>query len=121
MIPQRTLLVISLLLIVCETFAHTLLESSAPAANARADAPVEEIVLEFADAVRLTAVTLSDASAASKALGAVPTDTAARFVIEVREPLAAGEYVITWRAVGADTHVVSGEIPFRVLGKAHAR
>jgi methionine-rich copper-binding protein CopC len=74
-------------------------------------------VLTFTGEVRLTAVGLADASGAAKALGPRPKDVGAKFVISVEEPLAAGEYKITWRAVGADTHVVSGEIPFRVSAR----
>jgi methionine-rich copper-binding protein CopC len=34
----------------------------------------------------------------------------------VSAALAPGAYVIQWRAVGADTHIVSGEIGFVVEG-----
>jgi methionine-rich copper-binding protein CopC len=88
--------------------------SSEPAAGAAVTA-VTEIVLTFADEVRLTVVTLADASGAEKALGAFPNVPAARFVISVEESLRLGEYTLTWRAVGADTHVVSGEIPFSLI------
>jgi len=100
------------LLLAVNALAHTELTASVPAAHASVRELVTEIVLEFAGDVRLTAVTLTDASGAEKMLGALPRDAAERFVIAVVEPLPPGEYVITWRAVGADTHVVSGEIPF---------
>jgi hypothetical protein len=94
--------------------AHTGLASSEPAAGATVAAPVVEIVLVFSDAVRLTAVALIESEGAERTLGAFAKETSARFVISIAEPLQAGEYTITWRAVGADTHVVSGEIPFSV-------
>jgi methionine-rich copper-binding protein CopC len=94
--------------------AHTGLAGSEPSAGATVAAPVAEIVLAFTEDVRLTAVGLADAGGAEKALGPLPKDIAVRFVISVEEPLAAGDYTITWRAVGADTHVVSGEIGFSV-------
>ena len=42
-----------------------------------------------------------------------PTTTQQEFSIPV-PTLASGYYTVTWRAVGADTHVVSGEINFSV-------
>jgi methionine-rich copper-binding protein CopC len=100
--------------------AHTELAGSEPAAGATVAAPVGEIVLTFAGDVRLTAVTLADATGAAKTLGALPKDIAAKFTISVEVPLPPGAYTITWRAVGADTHVVSGEIPFSVSARPHA-
>jgi hypothetical protein len=120
MIRRAAILTMSVLLLVSRATAHTGLESSTPADGASVDSPIEEIVLEFTDAVRLTAVTLSDAAGAKRALGAVPTEIAAKFVVAVRDPLAAGEYLVAWRAVGADTHVVSGELSFSVVGASRA-
>jgi copper resistance protein C len=94
--------------------AHTKLAVSVPAEGASALAPVKEIVLEFAGDVRLTAVVLNDAAGAEKAIADVPTAVGAKFALAVRDELAPGGYVVTWRAVGADTHVVSGEIHFSV-------
>lgn len=94
--------------------AHTPLASSAPGNGASVAAPVEELMLEFREPVRLTAVTLADSSGKERALGAVPTEIAARFTLAVRDDLAPGDYSITWRAVGADTHIVSGEVRFTV-------
>jgi len=99
--------------------AHTKLASTVPAEGASAPAPVKELVLEFAGDVRLTVVTLADASGAKKAIEDVPTAVAAKFTLAVRDELAPGSYVVTWRAVGADTHVVSGEIHFSVTA-AHS-
>ena len=99
--------------------AHTPLTSSVPAEGASAPAPVKEIVLVFGGDVRLTVVALNDASGATKAVADVPTALAAKFSVAVRDELAPGSYVVTWRAVGADTHVVSGEIHFSVTA-AHS-
>jgi copper resistance protein C len=99
--------------------AHTPLASSTPADKASVAAPVKEIALKFNDEVRLTTVVLADASGAAKTVGEIPAGIAADFVVAVRDELAPGAYVATWRAVGADTHVVSGEIHFTVTA-AHA-
>jgi methionine-rich copper-binding protein CopC len=104
-----------------QAYAHTGLASSEPSAGATVVATVAEIVLVFSDEVRLTAVTLTDGGGAEKTLGTFAKETATRFVISVEETLPLGEYTITWRAVGADTHVVAGEIPFSVSSGPRVR
>lgn len=99
--------------------AHTPLKASAPAEGASVAPPVKEIVLEFGGDVRLTAIALADAAGAKKVVADVPTTLAAKFNLAIRDELAPGAYVVTWRAVGADTHVVSGEIHFTVAA-AHS-
>ena len=116
----RVILLCGLSFVCCAALAHTGLKSSAPTAQAVLERPVAEIVLEFNGAVRLTAVSLANGAGAQMPLGEFSVATQARFVVAVSEPLAPGDYVITWRAVGADTHVVSGEIPFRVGTAANA-
>jgi methionine-rich copper-binding protein CopC len=102
------------LALVCVAHAHTPLASSTPADKASVAAPVKEIALAFGGDVRLTAVALADAAGTKKNVGDIPTTVAAKFDIAIRDELAAGDYVATWRAVGADTHVISGEIHFTV-------
>ena len=113
------LLLVGALAVATDAAAHTKLASSVPAEGVVAPAPVKEIVLEFAGDVRLTAVALNDAAGQKKAIADVPTNVAAKFSVAVRDELAPGAYVVTWRAVGADTHVVSGEIHFTVAAHAH--
>lgn len=94
--------------------AHTPLKSSVPAEGASVPPPIAALTLEFADAVRLTALALADSAGTAKGLDELPTTIEAKFTIAVRDDLAPGDYVATWRAVGADTHVISGEIHFKV-------
>jgi len=97
-------------------YAHTPLASSVPAAGSMVPPPVKEIVLEFGGDVRLTALALTDAAGAKKAVAELPTAIQKKFAVAIRDELGPGAYVATWRAVGADTHVISGEIKFSVLG-----
>ena len=93
--------------------AHTVLSSSVPADNAvETDAP-ESITLTFSTEVRLTGLSMEDAAGTVIDLGAIPTATQRAFVLPAPE-LVAGAYLVTWRAVGADSHVVSGEFRFEV-------
>ena len=94
--------------------AHTALKSSAPAADAAVAAP-QAIELVFAGDVRLTSLALADASGAAKHLDAVPTAVATTFSLAIHGPLAPGAYKVVWRAVGGDTHIVSGEFGFTVV------
>jgi methionine-rich copper-binding protein CopC len=100
-------------------YAHTPLASSSPAAGSTVAAPVKEIVLEFGGEVRLTALAVMDAGGAKKAVADLPTAIQKKFTVAIHDELAPGAYVATWRAVGADTHVVSGEIKFSVAA-AHS-
>ena len=94
-------------------YAHTGLKASSPAAAAAVAAP-RTLELTFEGEVRLTSVTLVDAGGREKHLDAVPTAVASKFSLAIHEPLAAGKYSVVWRAVGGDTHIVSGEFAFTV-------
>lgn len=104
---------LALLLVSAVASAHTRLSGSVPADNAAVAASPEAIELEFSTAVRLTALSLQDASGATFDLGALPTDAGNAFAIPA-PALPPGRYTLGWRAVGADTHVVSGEVHFTI-------
>lgn len=109
----KQILVLSLGLFATSALAHTVLSSSVPAQDTVVAAAPEALVLTFSTDVRITALTLTDAASVSYDLGALPTTAQREFSIPV-PALASGYYTIAWRAVGADTHVVSGEINFAV-------
>jgi methionine-rich copper-binding protein CopC len=111
--------VLVLAVVALAAHAHTPLVSSEPAAGATVAAPVQRLAFTFGGDVRLTAVTLADAAGAKHAVEEPPTAVAKQFDLAVRDRLDAGAYVVEWRAVGADTHVVSGEIRFEVAA-AHS-
>ncbi|MDE0002623.1 MAG: copper resistance protein CopC [Rhodospirillaceae bacterium] len=93
--------------------AHTVLSSSAPADDAVETAAPEVIALSFSTEVRLTGLSLKDAAGTAIDLGSIPTATQQAF--EIPAPvLQPGAYRVTWRAVGADFHIVSGEFRFEV-------
>jgi len=98
--------------------AHTYLAESVPADSAVLVEAPKEIVLTFSTDVRLTALTLQGSSGEPQKLGPVPEETEQRVLVAIEHNLVPGTYLLTWRAVGADTHVVSGEIHFSVLGSS---
>jgi hypothetical protein len=99
--------------LVAAAHAHTPLKTSVPAADAAVAAP-KTLELTFGGGVRLTSVALTDSGGVAKHLDAVPTEIAATFSLGIHEPLAPGAYKVVWRAVGGDTHIISGEFGFTV-------
>lgn len=93
--------------------AHTKLTSSVPAEGATVRV-LSEVRLEFSTVVKLTAVKLEDDAGSEMALGPIPGGMAAAFSIALDESPAPGKYVLTWRSVSADAHIVSGEVHFSV-------
>jgi methionine-rich copper-binding protein CopC len=93
--------------------AHTALSASKPANEEVVTVPLNEIVLTFSTEVRLIALSLQDGAGDDIDLGALPGDAEQEFAMATPE-LTPGNYIVSWRAVGADTHVVSGEFRFVV-------
>jgi len=93
--------------------AHTELSATIPADSAMiAEAP-KDVQLTFSEPVRLTALTIQLDGAAKQSLGPLPSETTERFAIEL-PALADGHYVVAWRALSEDTHVMNGEFMFAV-------
>jgi methionine-rich copper-binding protein CopC len=93
--------------------AHTKLAKSTPEPDTTVAAP-KTLELTFGGDVRLTSVTLADAGGREVHLDAVPTAVASRFELAIHAGLQPGRYTVVWRAVGGDTHIVSGEFAFTV-------
>ncbi|HTQ36913.1 MAG TPA: copper resistance CopC family protein [Steroidobacteraceae bacterium] len=92
--------------------AHTHLERSMPADKSHVQAPTA-IELHFSEAARLTSLTLQKGKGAAVAIKPLPAKMIADFSLPVTA-LAAGDYVVNWRAVSDDGHVVSGKFTFTV-------
>lgn len=111
--PNSSILLTLLALAALSAQAHTVLSSSVPADNAVETAAPETITLAFSTEVRLTGLTVADAAGKAIDFGSIPTTMQQEFVIPAPQ-LPSGTYLVSWRAVGADTHVVSGEFQFEV-------
>ena len=109
------ILVLAVAAISTQAIAHTRLASSVPA-DAAEVTTAKELVLDFSADVRLTSVVLQTSGGEEMPLGEIPAGVAKNFTIALTEALATGEYVVAWRSVGADAHVVSGEFRFTVTG-----
>lgn len=93
-------------------YSHTQLSASIPADEATLEQAPNEIALTFSAAVRLTAVSI-EIESESHSLEIHTTDPATEFKVAL-PGLEPGAYVVQWRALSEDTHVVSGEIRFTI-------
>jgi len=101
-------------------FAHTELAATVPADRSTLAAAPEKLELEFSEPVRLTALTIQRGDAAKQSLGPLPSANSEKFAVALPAGLGEGHYVVTWRALSEDTHVMSGELMFAVGTAADA-
>jgi len=97
--------------------AHTHLEMAMPADNSVLPSPPSQIMLHFSEVARLTALSIQkEGEKEPKSITALPKEASAALSVPV-DPLAPGKYVVNWRVVGDDNHVMSGALHFTVTGK----
>ena len=108
------LLAPALLAVAGTAHAHTKLTKAVPADNAvLADAPTQ-LSLQFSKVARLTAVTLQKEGAQdSVKLGPLPKSASVALSVPMT-PLEPGKYLVKWRVVGEDNHVMSGQLHFTI-------
>ncbi len=94
--------------------AHAHLERAVPADGSVLHAAPTQLVLTLSEAARLTVLWIEPAGGERHKVAALPSQPA-REISVVLPPLAPGKYVIEWRALSADGHVVPGQIHFTLL------
>lgn len=105
-------------LLTTSAMAHTHLARSVPADGSVLTKSPEHIALQFEHPVRVTEFTIQKGAEKSEKL-LVPLPDVPTAKVEAFAPkLTAGAYVVSWRAVGADGHVMSGKVQFTVSGGA---
>ena len=95
-------------------YAHSNLVSSVPDDGAQIK-EATELQLVFSTPIKLTAMKLVNSAGAEMALGSIPADMAESHTIALRETLAPGKYVASWRSISSDSHVVDGNLRFIVI------
>jgi methionine-rich copper-binding protein CopC len=111
------LLGLTALLLAGVAAAHTHLLRSAPADGSVATAAPKQLQLGFSEAAILTALSIrKDGESAPVALAPVSRQPAATFTIDL-PPLAAGRYLVKWRALSGDHHLASGSFSFSVQAR----
>jgi methionine-rich copper-binding protein CopC len=92
--------------------AHAHLNESSPADGSVLAAAPAALTLSFSEPAQLTALSIELAGGASAKLS-VPAQAQARISVTLPK-LAAGAYLVRWRVLGSDGHVVPGQIRFTV-------
>jgi copper transport protein len=94
-------------------FAHTHLVKAVPADGSTMTVSPPKFVLTFAEPAKLTMLSLQKDAEPAKKIGPLPTTPSAEISIPAPQ-LAAGKYVLSWRAVSDDGHVMPGKVSFTV-------
>ena len=118
---RRTVFLAALggLLLSAAALAHTHLAKSDPADGSVLTQSPERVSLQFEHAVRVTELSIQKGDEKSHPL-LVPLPEMPDVKISAVAPrLAPGAYLVSWRAVSSDGHVMSGKVRFTVAaGKA---
>jgi copper resistance protein C len=110
--PKAALLAACALIAPLAAGAHTHLLRSTPAAGSVLAAPPPRLRLDFSEPALLTALTLErSGDAARRPLTPQRGAPQASFAVDL-PPLAAGHYLVRWRALSADNHVAFGSFGF---------
>ena len=109
----KRLIALGMLLFAAAAQAHTHLKDSVPAEGSTISVSPPNIVLKFSEAARITALTIKKEGGDEQKLTPLPTTTTAEVTLRAPE-LAPGKYVVTWRAMSGDSHIMSGELHFTV-------
>ena len=117
MLRQKLLTVLTLLLVPATAGAHAYLVKSAPAQRAVLFHAPAKIQLWFNERLepRYSSLTLSNAEGKAIDIGKVEVsaDDPKQLTATIK-PLAAGRYVVKYRVLSVDGHVVQDQFPFTV-------
>ncbi|HCU13014.1 MAG TPA: hypothetical protein DGB72_12895 [Gemmatimonadetes bacterium] len=117
-------LAVALVLVLCpvRAWAHALLKRSDPAAGSTIAASPQLIRLWFSEQpeLRMTSVSLTDASGRAFALGAPAAEQGTPLGVSLRvsESLPPGRYIVSWRTAASDGHPTRGSFSFIVAPEA---
>jgi methionine-rich copper-binding protein CopC len=97
--------------------AHAHLNKTVPADGAVVGTSPASVVLSFSEPATLTACWIQKGAAARQKITGLARTPAQQISVPVPK-LEAGPYVLSWRVVGDDGHVLPGQIHFTVSGTA---
>jgi hypothetical protein len=100
-------------LVATAALAHAHLQKAVPADGGVINASPANVVLTFSEPARLTACWLQKGAAAKQKITGLATTPAQQISVPV-PALEAGSYVLSWRVVGDDGHIVPGQIHFTI-------
>jgi methionine-rich copper-binding protein CopC len=102
---------LALFAVVAIAYAHAHLKMSTPADASVVTASPGSIVLKFSEAARLTAAWIQKDEGPKQQLTPLPDKPAVEVSLAL-PALQPGTYVVSWRALSDDGHVVPGQIHF---------
>jgi methionine-rich copper-binding protein CopC len=91
--------------------AHAHLQKSSPADNSVITASPSNLVLNFSEAARLTALSIQKDSEPAQNLKPLPTAAAQQISVPLPQ-LTPGTYSVSWRVLSDDGHVMAGALHF---------
>ncbi len=97
--------------------AHAHLQKALPADGGVLTASPANVVLSFSEPAHLTACWLQKGDGPKQKMASLPTAAARQLSVPMPQ-LAPGTYVLSWRVIGDDSHVVPGQIHFTVSAAA---
>lgn len=115
----RVGMLLSLIALPFQAFAHTGLKSSVPANGATVEVAPASLDLEFTAAVRLIKLEVTSAGKAVATSFKPSAESKAAFSITDLN-LGAGTYSVNWAVIGADGHTVADSFSFTVAASVAA-
>ncbi|MCM3768323.1 copper resistance protein CopC [Neobacillus niacini] len=112
---KRLFIILAIIIVVLPTIAsaHTHLESSNPESGQVVTEKLNEIVLNFGGKIEsLSTMTLVKDGQDVPFKSIDPQGT--QMIGTLEAPLENGSYVIQWKIIGEDSHIITGDIPFSV-------
>jgi methionine-rich copper-binding protein CopC len=92
-------------------YAHAHLQKSSPADNSVITTSPSNLVLNFSEAARLTALSIKKDSEPAQNLKPLPTTAAQQISVPLPQ-LTSGTYSVSWRVVSDDGHIMAGALHF---------
>jgi methionine-rich copper-binding protein CopC len=93
--------------------AHAHLQKAVPADGGVVNASPAHVVLTFSEPARLTACWIQKGDAAKQKITGLATVPAQQISVPMPS-LETGTYVLSWRVVGDDGHILPGQIHFTI-------
>ena len=95
--------------------AHAHLKKAVPADGGVVATSPANVALTFSEPARLTACWIQKGDGPKQKISGLPTAPAAEISVPLPQ-LEPGTYVLSWKVMGDDTHIVPGQIHFTVSG-----
>jgi methionine-rich copper-binding protein CopC len=115
MVYMRVLGGVLLSLAATVALAHAHLKKAVPADGGTVATSPANVVLTFSEPAHLTACWIQKGDGPKQKVSDLPTTAATEISVPLPR-LEPGTYVLSWKVVGDDTHIVPGQIRFTVSG-----